>query len=57
MSDYWRIYIPKMEGNSSALSEMSDETMARWHNEWGKNNHFVMLARWLAEIKKGHGVK
>lgn len=48
MSDYWRLYIPKMLANNSlTLSEMSDIRMKAWLEYFAKNNHYLQLGRWL----------
>ncbi len=48
MSDYWRLYVPKMiSSNSLALCEMSDVRMNVWLNYFAKNNHYVKFGRWL----------
>lgn len=50
MSDYWRLYVPKMlnPDNKKALSEMSDEEMTEWMAYFSKNNQFLKLGKWLA---------
>ncbi len=50
MSDYWRLYIPKLLNteNKKALSEMSDEEMTEWMAYFSKNNQFLKLGKWLA---------
>jgi len=46
MSDYWRIYIPKMiKNNKLALSEMSNKDLKKWEEYYHTHNHFVMFAR------------
>lgn len=53
MSDYWKIYIPKIEpSNELALSEMTDEDLARWKEVYAENNQFRMLAEWLVNSGK-----
>lgn len=48
MSDYWRLYIPKMIANNTlALSEMSDVRMNAWQDYFSKNNHYMLFGRWL----------
>lgn len=52
MSDYWRVYIPKMlKGNTRALSEMTDEDMKRWLAYFARHNQFMMFGHWYAGKK------
>ncbi len=52
MSDYWRIYIPKMiPRNKLVLCEMTDEALHNWQGYFAKNNHFVKFGRWLSAKK------
>lgn len=50
MSDYWRLYVPKMldAKNTKALSDMSEEEMGKWMEYFSKNNHFLQLGMWLS---------
>jgi XTP/dITP diphosphohydrolase len=50
MSDYWRVYIPKMiPSNRLALCEMKDKALEAWQNYYKKNNHFMMFGRWFSK--------
>jgi len=53
MSDYWRLYVPKMlnKNNTKALSDMSDKEMESWMVYFSKNNHFLQLGKWLERNK------
>lgn len=52
MSDYWRIYIPKMIKNTTlALSEMSDDDLARWQRYYANNNQFQKFGRWIKDCE------
>lgn len=52
MSDYWRIYIPKMiASNTRALSEMSDDNLKEWLSYYEEHNQFAMLGSWLENKK------
>lgn len=50
MSDYWRLYVPKMldRNNTKALSDMTDQQMQDWMEYFSKNNHFLQLGKWIA---------
>jgi XTP/dITP diphosphohydrolase len=50
MSDYWRLYVPKMLSakNTKALSDMSEGEMTEWMAYFSKNNQFLKLGKWLA---------
>lgn len=50
MSDYWRLYVPKMldPKNNKALSDMTDEEMRAWDAYYAEHNHFLQLGKWLA---------
>ena len=51
MSDYWFVYIPTaLKGNTRALSEMSDQTLAQWKEHYAKNNQFAKLGEWLRDF-------
>lgn len=48
MSDYWRIYIPKMiKNNTLALSEMEEESLKQWKDYYAQNNHFMKFGQWI----------
>lgn len=50
MSNYWRIYIPKViADNSLALSEMPEKDFQATLDYFAKNNHFQQLGQWLAK--------
>lgn len=51
MSDYWRLYVPKMldAKNKKALSDMTDAEMAEWGEYFYEHSHFRQLGRWLAD--------
>ena len=53
MSDYWRLYVPKMldAKNKKALSEMTDQQMEEWLNYFSAHNQFLQLGQWLT-VKK-----
>lgn len=52
MSDYWRIYIPKMlPGNTKALSEMSEENLRAWQEYYKTHIHYMTFGRWLMHQK------
>ena len=52
MSDYWRIYIPKMiSSNHLALCEMTDDTLIAWQKYFANHSQFMMLGRWLSRKK------
>lgn len=48
MSDYWRVYVPKMIPNTKALCEMADADLTEWQNYYKKNNQFMMFGRWYS---------
>lgn len=50
MSDYWRLYVPKMldQKNTKALSEMTDQQMEEWMNYFSAHNQFLQLGEWLS---------
>lgn len=49
MSDYWRIYIPKMKKeNRLALCEMSGSELLEWQKYYATHNQFMKLGRWIA---------
>ena len=52
MSDYWRVYIPKMIPNRKALCEMTDKDLRAWQDYYAKNNQFMMFGRWLKGRKR-----
>ena len=48
MSDYWRLYIPKMLAtNTLALSEMTEEGLESWQKYYTKNNQFMLFGKWF----------
>jgi XTP/dITP diphosphohydrolase len=49
MSDYWRVYIPKMlKSNRLALCEMTDAALNNWQEYYATHNQFMMLGKWLS---------
>jgi XTP/dITP diphosphohydrolase len=52
MSDYWRIYIPKMlPKNNKALCELSDSDLLVWQEYYKNNNQFKMFGDWFDKKK------
>ena len=52
MSDYWRIYIPKLKKSKAlALSEMTDEELQAWEKYYATHNQFQMFGRWFDSHK------
>ncbi len=52
MSDYWRIYIPKMlSENTKALCELSDKDLMEWQRYYSENNQFKMFGEWFSKNK------
>lgn len=52
MSEYWRVYIPKMiKNNELALSEMEDDDLKAWKEYFSRNNHFMKFGSWLNKQK------
>ncbi|TAK95271.1 non-canonical purine NTP pyrophosphatase [Patescibacteria group bacterium] len=51
MSDYWRIYIPKMIPNDLALSEISGEDIRRWDRYYNSHNQYQKMGQWLSKNK------
>jgi len=53
MSDYWRIYIPKMIlTNKLALCEMKDKDLQEWQEYYSDHNQFEMFGRWYSKQNK-----
>jgi XTP/dITP diphosphohydrolase len=51
MSDYWKIYIPKMiEDNELTLGEMSDDALHKWEAYYKNNNQFHMFGEWFSNM-------
>jgi XTP/dITP diphosphohydrolase len=50
MSDYWRIYIPKMiSTNKLALCEMRDKDLEEWRQYHKNHNQFEVFGRWYSK--------
>ncbi len=50
MSDYWRIYVPKViPSNNLALCEMNDAEMKALEDTLAAHNQFMMLGEWLSK--------
>jgi XTP/dITP diphosphohydrolase len=50
MSDYWRIYIPKMIAeNEKALCELADSDLEKWKEYYRNNNQFKMFGDWISK--------
>lgn len=47
MSDYWRIYIPKMIPNDLTLSEISGEDIKKWDRYYNSHNQYQKMGQWL----------
>ena len=50
MSEYWRIFVPKiLPDNQLALSELDDRALADWQSYYQKHNQFAQLGEWLSQ--------
>jgi XTP/dITP diphosphohydrolase len=53
MSDYWRVYVPKMiPGNRKALCEMTDASLRETQGYFAQHNQFMMFGRWFVGQKR-----
>jgi XTP/dITP diphosphohydrolase len=52
MSDYWQIFIPKINNkNSLTLCELSDREFNEWEKHYDAKNQFKMFGEWFAKRK------